>query len=163
MSANAPSLLRIATLDDLPFLLKGFNAISVMEQADTSLPLAPDFHEHATQYLTSMLDRNDCLLLIAEDSAGKQAGFLIGQLLPTPNAFTTVKLYGVILCLYVEKPRAGKGIGRQLVQAFEQTVVQHGAEYIDVQHVISNEKASSFWQRNDYTTVGLLRRKPLAH
>lgn len=159
MLAASPIPLRIATRDDLPFLLSGFQAISLLEQSDTGLRLSAEFAEQAQDYLASLLDRSDCLLLIAGEA--EQAGFLIGQLLPTPNAFTTVKLYGLIQCLYVPEKFSGKGIGTKLVEAFEQTVVQHGAEYIDVQHVISNERASEFWQRNDYKAVGLLRRKAL--
>lgn len=159
MPAHSPIPLRISTLDDLPFLLSGFQSISEMEQSDTGLKLSPDFVEQAQDYLHSLLDRSDCLILIADN--GEQAGFLIGQLLPTPNAFTTVKLYGLIQCLYVPEKFSGQGIGRQLVEAFEQTVVQHGAEYVDVQHVISNERASEFWNKNDYKAVGMLRRKSI--
>lgn len=159
MPAHSPIPLRIATLDDLPFLLGGFQSISEMERSDTGLQLSPDFSEQAQEYLRSLLDRSDCLILIADNA--EQAGFLIGQLLPTPNAFTTVKLYGLIQCLYVQEKFSGQGIGRQLIEAFEQTVVQHGAEYVDVQHVISNERASEFWDKNDYKAVGMLRRKPI--
>lgn len=156
-ATHQASTLRLASIGDLPFLIHGFIELSRLESADTGLTLAPDFAQQAENHLGTLLTHSEILILIAAQE--KPVGFLIGSLQPCPNAFTLSTLYGFIQCVYVESSHAKRGVGSQLVDGFEKTVLELGADYIDVQHVVSNEAASLFWESLAYRPVATLRRK----
>lgn len=152
---------RLATVADLPFIVRGASALAEQEsQQGMTLPLQPDFPQRIEQYFANLIALPTALVIIAERQ-GKPLGYIAGSLQSMPNDFTTAALYGLVQVLWIEPEARRLQLGKTLVEMFEATLRDQGVHHIDTQHAHSNLPAVLFWQHCGYAPVSTTLRKLL--
>ncbi len=81
------------------------------------------------------------VFLVAENEAGEIVGFVFGGAVSKPELTTDKELYA----LYVHPAVHGLGVGRQLIRAFAQYVVQTGGQTFSV-GCLSANKSLAFYK-----------------
>ena len=111
------------------------------------------------QSIEPTLGRN-AVLLATEGADGRPTGFLHGTLRPSPD-FVVGGRFGYVSHVFVHPDARGEGVGGRLVAAFETWVQDKGGEAVELEIVVGNEVARSFWERVGYGSELVLARKAL--
>jgi len=110
--------------------------------------------------LRSYTESDLSLTLVAEDEQGNVGGFILVQLEPLtrrcPNGSFARRLSHIITIDVLPEYRCC-GTGTKLLQLTEQWLEQHGADIVFLETATDNEPAISFYRKNGYTLLNLLK------
>ncbi|MGQ0429008.1 MAG: GNAT family N-acetyltransferase [Gammaproteobacteria bacterium] len=135
---------RLATLEDLDGVAPLFDAYRQFYQRPADLPLA-------RHYLQERMQRQESVIVVAEDGAGRIVGFT--QLYPTFCSVRAAPTF-VLYDLFVAPDARGTGAGRALMQAAEAHAADAGAARLELSTAKTNTVAqglyeSQGWLRDD--------------
>jgi GNAT superfamily N-acetyltransferase len=135
---------RRATLDDLDRLVPLFDAYRQFYGQPSDLPIA-------RQFLKDRFERNESVVLIAEDHDGAVIGFV--QLYPTFSSILAVPMY-LLSDLFVIPPARRRGVGTVLLNGVAETARAAGAARLELATAIANDPARRLyeklgWKRDD--------------
>lgn len=127
---------RIATLADLDNVARLFDAYRQFYQQLPDLALA-------TAFIAERMQRNQSLILLAEDNMRQALGFC--QLYPTFCSVEAQPIYSLYDLFVLPSGRRG-GIGKQLLQAAEEQARAHGMARMDLTTAKTNLPAQSLYE-----------------
>lgn len=135
---------RLATIEDLDAVAPLFDAYRQFYQRPTDLPLA-------RRYLQERLQRQESVIFVAADAAGRIVGFT--QLYPTFCSVRAAPTF-VLYDLFVAPEARGSGAGRALMEAAEAHAAGSGAARLELSTAKTNAVAqqlyeSQGWQRDE--------------
>lgn len=135
---------RRITLADLDRLVPLFDSYRQFYGQPSDLPIA-------RQFLKDRFERNESVVLIAEDHDGAAIGFV--QLFPTFSSILAAQMY-LLSDLFVIPPARRRGVGTNLIQAAAEMVRAAGAVRLELATAISNDPARRLyeklgWKRDD--------------
>jgi len=131
---------RPATLKDLDAVAGLFDAYRQFYEQAPDLPLA-------RRFIQERLQRNESVLIVAEVSAGKVAGFC--QLYPTFCSVRAAPTY-VLYDLFVSPEARGTGAGKSLMLAAEAHARKTGAARMELSTAKTNTVAQSLYESLDW-------------
>ncbi|MCX7819120.1 MAG: GNAT family N-acetyltransferase [Kiritimatiellae bacterium] len=115
---------------------------------DATLDLDWPNSESARAFYTDRLARREGIALLAEDG-GRVIGYLLGCLESTAE-YSVPETAAVIECLFVRPSSRGQGVGRQLVERFEEWARASGAHRLRVAVSAANRGALRFYRRQGF-------------
>lgn len=135
---------RRATLVDLDRLVPLFDSYRQFYGQPSDLPIA-------RQFLKDRFERNESVVLIAEDHDGAAIGFV--QLYPTFSSILAAWMY-LLSDLFVVPPARCCGVGTQLLQAATEMARAGGAVRLELATAVANVQAQKLyealgWKRDD--------------
>lgn len=89
----------------------------------------------------------DSAIFIAQDEAGRQAGFIH---LETQVDYFNGKKHGYVSDLAVDKPFEGQGVGRALMHKAEEWTRQQGYELLTLYVFAGNQRAQLLYEKNGF-------------
>lgn len=81
------------------------------------------------------------IFFVAEEK-GKIAGFIMGEIMTGKIA--------LLWLIGVDKNYQDQGVGKKLVESFEEEIKKHGAKAIVLYGFKGNRKTITFWEKNRY-------------
>lgn len=143
-------IIRQATLHDLDQLVPLFDAYRQFYGQPSDLIVA-------RQFLSDRLVRNESVVLIAEDGAGKAVGFT--QLYPTFSSILVAPMY-VLSDLFVIPEARRRGAGTLLLRSAAETARTAGAVRLELATATTNAQARRLyealgWQRDEFYLYSL--------
>jgi ribosomal protein S18 acetylase RimI-like enzyme len=141
---------RRASIQDLDRLVPLFDAYRQFYGQHSDLIVAQ-------QFLNDRLVRNESVVLIAEDGAGRAVGFV--QLYPTFSSILAAPMY-VLSDLFVISIVRRRGVGTRLLVSAAETARMAGAVRLELATAITNISAQKLyvalgWQKDDFYLYGL--------
>jgi GNAT superfamily N-acetyltransferase len=135
---------RRATLVDLDRLVPLFDVYRQFYGQPSDLPIA-------RQFLKDRFERNESVVLIAEDHDGAAIGFV--QLYPTFSSILAAPMY-LLSDLFVIPPARRRGVGTVLLNGAADTARAAGAARLELATAIANDPARRLyeklgWKRDD--------------
>lgn len=139
-----------ATLEDLDRLVPLFDAYRQFYGQPSDLIVA-------RRFLSDRLVRNESVVLIAEDGAGRAVGFV--QLYPSFSSILAAPMY-VLSDLFVIPGARRRGVGTLLLKSAAETARANGAVRVELATAITNVPAQRLyealgWQREEFYQYGL--------
>ncbi|HSA87248.1 MAG TPA: GNAT family N-acetyltransferase [Nitrospira sp.] len=137
--------IRPATLHDLDLLVPLFDAYRQFYGG-------PSDQIVARQFLSDRLVRNESVVLIAADGAGRAVGFV--QLYPTFSSILAAPMY-VLSDLFVIPEARRRGVGTLLLRSAVEKARTAGAVRLELATAIANAEARRLyedlgWQRDEF-------------
>jgi GNAT superfamily N-acetyltransferase len=142
--------IRPATLHDLDLLVPLFDAYRQFYGG-------PSDQIVARQFLSDRLVRNESVVLIAADGAGRAVGF--AQLYPTFSSILAAPMY-VLSDLFVIPEARRRGVGTLLLRSAVEKARTAGAVRLELATAIANAEARRLyedlgWQRDEFYLYSL--------
>ncbi|MGA3066234.1 MAG: GNAT family N-acetyltransferase [Tepidisphaeraceae bacterium] len=139
--------IRRAQQRDIPGVLPMVAAICALHEAWDSAKYGflPGTPERYRGWLGTRVDDDQSVFLVADDGAGRLAGFLIGTVVAEIPIYR-VREFGFIHDLWVEENFRHEGIGRQLVMAAVERFAGMGMKQIRLDTAAPNEVARKLFQ-----------------
>jgi ribosomal protein S18 acetylase RimI-like enzyme len=140
--------IRQATADDLPEMLRLWREMMDFH-ADRDPRFrpkpSPEAEEAWANYLREDIFGHDswCVLVAQED--GKLLGQILGELREPAPVFQP-ESYGYVTDIVVDPEARRAGVGRTMFDALREWMVDHGASYLRLQVLCSNEASQAFWR-----------------
>lgn len=131
--------IRLASLSDADAIAPLFDAYRQFYQQPPALELARSF-------IRARLEKNESLILVAEDD-GRMLGFC--QLYPTFCSVEAAPIF-TLYDLFVTEPARKSGAGRQLMLAAEGHARASGAVRLDLTTAKDNLRAQSVYESLDW-------------
>ncbi|OQW30220.1 MAG: acetyltransferase [Nitrospira sp. SG-bin1] len=128
--------IRRATLHDLNRLVPLFDAYRQFYGQPSDLIIA-------RQFLSDRFVRNESVVLIAEDGAGRAVGF--AQLYPTFSSILVAPMY-VLSDLFVIPDARRRDVGTQLLKSAAETARANGAVRVELATAITNAPAQRLYE-----------------
>ncbi|NVJ49482.1 MAG: GNAT family N-acetyltransferase [Gammaproteobacteria bacterium] len=149
----------LATPSHIDFLV---TSILQLQQHETEqVPeLHPKVQENLTQWLNGLMENPNALILISQ-SSGTPSGCLIGEIALSGEGIVMNPLIGKVSILWVEPNFRTSGIATQLLDSFENVLIENGINAIECQHTVTNDSANQFWQAKGFAKLSITRRKSL--
>lgn len=138
------STVRRATLQDLDRLVPLFDAYRQFYGQQMDLVIA-------RQFLKVRVERDESVVLVAEDSDGGVIGFV--QLFPTFSSILAARMY-LLSDLFVVPAARHRGVGTRLLKSAVETAQASGAVGLELATAITNTSARKLyeklgWKRDD--------------
>lgn len=145
---------RLAGPGDLEGIAPLFDAYRQFYQQPPDLPLA-------RRFIRERMERNESVIIVAEDDAGRLVGFT--QLYPTFCSVRAAPTF-VLYDLFVAPEARGAGAGRALMQAAEIHATSSGAARLELSTARTNTIAQSLYESQGWTRdeVFCVYSKPLS-
>ncbi|HYJ33500.1 MAG TPA: GNAT family N-acetyltransferase [Candidatus Binatia bacterium] len=133
---------------------------AVLNDADTIAPLFDAYRQfygkpsdlsQAREFIRERLERNESVILLAEDESGRALGFV--QLFPSFTSVQARRLW-VLNDLYVTEEARGHGVGRALLEAAREHAVKTGAKRLTLETMEDNRKAWALYESLGYVKSG---------
>ena len=133
---------------------------TVLNDADTIAPLFDAYRQfygkpsdlsQAREFIRERLERNESVILLAEDESGRALGFV--QLFPSFTSVQARRLW-VLNDLYVTEEARGHGVGRALLEAAREHAVKTGAKRLTLETMEDNRKAWALYESLGYVKSG---------
>lgn len=141
MPEPAPPCVRSAGIDDLAALAPLFDAYRQFYGLAADPALSRD-------YLAARLARAESIVLLAEDAAGRAAGFC--QMYPTWDSLLAAPLY-VLYDLYVAPAQRRRGAARALMLAAQDLARARGARKLELSTARGNLAAQALYESLGWT------------
>jgi GNAT superfamily N-acetyltransferase len=108
--------------------------------------------DQLNRLLTQVVTTGEGQIIVAIDQ-GKYAGYC----LVTKKVYPVEKpkLCGCINGIYVKEPYKRQGVGTKLFQDAVSWLKREGVTYLELYHMINDERATSFWQKMGFKPVQL--------
>lgn len=151
--------IRKATLNDLPALTK-MSAALIRSDAHFDNPLTDrwSYEKDGQEYLMKRIRGRNGTCLVAEIE-GKIVGYITGALLPTEKWRPVSR--AELDNLYVYDTYRSKKVGASLLEAFIAWSKRKNVDRVMLHAVANNDRAISFYQRNNFTPQHLIFEKIL--
>jgi len=139
--------IRRAELRDIPGVLPMVAAIAALHEGwdCAKYGYLPQPEERYRWWLGTRVEDERSVFLVADDGAGRLAGFLIGTVEKEIPIYR-IKEFGFIHDLWVEEAFRHEGIGRQLVMAAVERFAGMGMKQIRLDTAAANEAARKLFQ-----------------
>jgi ribosomal protein S18 acetylase RimI-like enzyme len=121
---------------------------------------AADAVEKWRSHFLDMLDKDDCVVLVAADAAGRAIGFVMARVRDMPPVFAR-KRGGMITDVAVLPDRRGEGIGTMLTEAVLKELKARGAQSAELRVAVKNPAALGLYEKLGMQTVMCHMFKPL--
>lgn len=128
---------RQATLVDLDRLVPLFDAYRQFYEQPSDLV-------SARQFLKDRFERNESVVLMAEDHDKAVIGFV--QLYPTFSSILAAQMF-LLSDLFVTLPARCRGVGTQLLQAASEMARDAGAVRLELSTAITNDPARRLYEK----------------
>lgn len=127
--------------------------------------LAPKAYQPARQsleFLLSILQREDCDILVALQEDGTLLGFaLLQQLQTPPYACLVAHRYAYLMDLIVRKESRKMGVGRALLSAAKQWAKDRRLDYLELNVLAQNPSARALYLQEGFEDAAVIMRCPL--
>ena len=158
-------MIKIATKEDIPSLVKWLELLISHTQASTSDPyicnLEPGYDEVHEPFFANAIESDQGEIYIFEED-GVKKGFIYGGITKPFLDASSVKAIGQINFCWVDEQYRKQGIASALVQSMEQWFQSKGIEYIDLHYLVGNVEAEKSWAKMGYAPYRVASRKKLA-
>ncbi len=152
---------RQATLADLETIRSLNQELCAKEHAEFDKTIDPNYPatEAGEAYFRSRLEQADSFAVIAEED-GVAVGYLVGALLEVED-YRTVKRSAEAENMFVKAEMRGRGVGRKLMQQFEDRCREKGVEVIRIVASSGNTDGIRFYESRGLKPVSVVLEKQL--
>ena len=154
---------RQATKSDLNLLVRWTLDLMAHEALDDDLeiPLKSDIESRINQWIESLLNSDNALYIVAENTKNKPCGCILGLMQLAANDFTQFAIQGLIQMVWVKESERRNKLAAQLVAHMEDTFKNLDIPYCEISFSASNKEAEGFWLAQGYQSVSQTCRKIL--
>jgi len=147
--------INVAKRGELPDVLASVDALVAMDAGvhDAAATNPGWARETGIAYCTSLLDSDECLVLLARDG-DEVAGHLIGRL-AGPGSVHPVRVAD-LESIHVYRAHRGRGAGEQLMTAFLAWAAENGAQRARVTAYAANHGAQRFYARHGFAVRSVI-------
>lgn len=139
-------VIRKATAKDLePIGILWQEFMDFHKERDPVFARSADGHEHFKTFLAGHLEKENSLVLVAEQD-GALVGYCLAMLANYPPVFES-RDYGFVSDLAVTRDYRKAGIGEKMYKKAEEWFSKRGVHRVELRVVVSNEVATKFWRK----------------
>ena len=133
-------IFREATVSDLNLINQWTLDLIEHEALDASieLPLKTDYKEKVFQWLSTLINSENALFILAENTNSELHGCVLGMLQLVPNEFIDFTMQGLIQMVWVDKKYRRAGLAGQLVKQMEDSFKTLGVPYCEISFSVAN-------------------------
>jgi GNAT superfamily N-acetyltransferase len=138
--------IRRAQVEDFPLVTMLWKEMMTYHLTlDPRFAMAPDHQQAYLEYLHSIKDNYDYIILVAE-SGQEIVGYTVGMILSNPAVFALAR-YGFIAEMAVTQSHQHEGVGKQLWDYIRRWFHRRGVQVIQLNVSPLNEKGYEFWTK----------------
>jgi len=153
--------IRKAEISDLKVIQEFNNKLCAKEHADFDVTVNPEFArtESGERYFKSSIQNEDRLVLIAEDN-NRPIGYIAGGI-EKVSEFRTISDMCEIDNMWIDEEYRSQGIGKQLMNKFQNWTREKGIKRIRIIASYENRKGIEFYKREGFNEYDLILEKDL--
>jgi GNAT superfamily N-acetyltransferase len=163
-NVRGTKMIRTATKEDIPLLLKWLESLISHTQVSTDDPyinnLEPDYDKAHQPFFLDAIKNSKGQIYIFEEE-GVQKGFIYGAITKPFLEASSIKSIGQINFCWVDAIYRKQGIASELVQSMEKWFKSKDIEYIDLHYLVGNIEAEESWKKMGYSPYRVVSRKEL--